>query len=56
MNISYLVAENNISKYRLSQETNIPYSTISDICNGKTTLENCNAKTVYELSKFFGSL
>lgn len=54
MNISYLVAENNISKYRLSQETNIPYSTISDICNGKTTLENCNAKTVYELSKFFG--
>ena len=29
------------------------YSTISDICNGKTTLENCNAKTVYELSKFF---
>ena len=54
MNISYLVAENHISKYRLSQETNIPYSTISDICNGKTTLENCNAKTVYELSKFFG--
>lgn len=54
MNIGYLAAENNITKYRLSQETNIPYSTISDICSGKTTLENCNAKTVYELSKFFG--
>lgn len=53
MNINYLINENNISKYRLSKETNIPYSTISDICNGKTTLENCNAKTVYELSKYF---
>lgn len=53
MNINYLVSERTISKYKLSQMTNIPYSTISDICNGKTTLENCNAKTVYELSKFF---
>ena len=53
MNVNYLVAEKQISKYNLSKSTGIPYSTISDICNGKTTLENCNAKTVYELSKFF---
>ena len=53
MNISYLINEKGISKYRLAKETNIPYSTISDICTGKTTLENCNAKTVYELSKYF---
>lgn len=53
MNVNYLIAEKQISKYNLSKSTGIPYSTISDICNGKTTLENCNAKTVYELSKFF---
>ena len=53
MNVNYLVAKKQISKYNLSKSTGIPYSTISDICNGKTTLENCNAKTVYELSKFF---
>ena len=53
MNINYIINEKNISKYKLSKDTNIPYSTISDICNGKTTLENCNAKTVYELSKYF---
>lgn len=53
MNINYMVNEKNITKYKLSLATNIPYSTISDICNGKTTLENCNAKTVYELAKFF---
>lgn len=53
MNVNYLISEKNISKYRLSKDTKIPYSTVSDICNGTTTLENCNAKTVYELSKYF---
>lgn len=53
MNINYLINEKHISKYRLAKDTRIPYSTISDICNGKTTLENCNAKTVFELSKYF---
>lgn len=53
MNVNYLMAQKNISKYALSKNTGIPYSTISDICNEKTKLEKCNAKTVYELSKFF---
>lgn len=53
MNINYLISEKNITKYRLSKETNIPYSTLNDICSGITTLENCNAKTVYQLSKYF---
>ena len=53
MNINLLIQEKQISKYRLAKETNIPYTTISDICNGKTTLENCNAKTVYELAVYF---
>lgn len=53
MNINYLISEKNISKYKLAKDANIPYSTISDICNGKTTLENCNAKTVFELAKYF---
>ncbi len=53
MNINSLINEKNISKYKLAKDTHIPYSTISDICNGKTSLENCNAKTVYELSRYF---
>ena len=53
MNINLVIQEKQISKYRLAKETNIPYTTISDICNGKTTLENCNAKTVYELAVYF---
>ncbi len=54
MDVNHLIGEKKVSKYRLAKETDIPYSTISDICSGKTTLENCNAKTVFALSKYFG--
>ena len=42
-----------MTKYRLSQDTHIPYMTINDICNGKTSLEKCNAETVYRIAKAF---
>jgi hypothetical protein len=32
---------------------NIPYMTINDICNGKTSLGKCNAETVYQIAKAF---
>lgn len=54
MNVNVLISKNCISKYKLSQLTKIPYSTINDICNGVTSLENCNAKTVYVIADFFG--
>ena len=54
MNVNVLISRIGVSKYKLSQLTKIPYSTISDICNGVTSLENCNAKTVYVLADFFG--
>lgn len=37
--------------YRLAKESGVPYSTVNDICNGKTRLEKCGADTVYKLSK-----
>ena len=35
-----------ITKYRLSKESGIPWATLSDICNGKTNLDKCEAGTV----------
>ena len=49
--INKLLKEKNITKYRLSKDSGIPYSTISDICSGKTSLEKCSAETVYKLSR-----
>ena len=51
MTINEIMKKKNITKYRLSKNSGIPYSTLTDIINGKTQLEKCSAETVYRLSK-----
>lgn len=51
MTIDDIIKEKKITKYRLSQTSEIPYTTLSDICNGKTNLLKCSAETVYRLAK-----
>ncbi len=43
--------EQNITIYRLSKKSGLPYATVNDICNGKTRLENCTAETVFKLAR-----
>ncbi len=43
--------ENNMSVYRCSKLSGIPYSTLRDLLQGKTKLKNCTADTLYRLSK-----
>jgi len=45
------IEQKNISIYRLAKNSGIPYSTISDICSGKTQIEKCSAETIYKLAK-----
>lgn len=52
--INELMAEQKISKYRLSQNSGVPYSTLNDICSGKAELEKCSAETVYKIAKALG--
>ncbi len=51
MIIEELIKKNNITKYRLAVDAGIPHATLSDICNGKTSLLKCSAETVYKLAK-----
>ncbi len=51
MLINEIMANRNISKYRLSKNSGIPYTTLTDILSGKARLEKCSAETVYKLSK-----
>ena len=51
MMVNNLMEQKNMTKYRLSKNSNIPYTTLNDICNGKTQLEKCSAETIYKLSK-----
>ncbi len=53
MTINELLREEKISKYRLSRVSGVPYTTINDICTGKTRIEKCSAETIYKIAKVF---
>lgn len=54
MIIEILMEKKKMSKYQLSKEAGVPYSTLSDICSEKTRLDRCSAETVYKLAKVLG--
>lgn len=54
MIINDLLSQQNMSKYRLAKNSKVPYTTVNDICNGKTNLKYCNADTVYRLALELG--
>ena len=54
MIIEKLLADRNMTKYRLAVQAGIPHTTLNDICSGKTRLEKCSAETVYKLARTLG--
>ena len=54
MTVKNIMKKKNLSQYRLAKNSGIPYMTINDIINGKTSLEKCSAETVYKLAKELG--
>lgn len=53
--IEKLMLEKNFTIYRLSKNSGIPYATLNDIYNEKTSLAKCSAETVYKLAKALGT-
>lgn len=51
MYLQTLLNQKNISKYRLSQISGVPKTTLIDICAGRSSIENCSAGTIYKLAK-----
>ena len=51
MSLQTILNDKNISMYRLSQISDVPKTTVTDICSGKSSIVNCNAKTVLQLSR-----
>ena len=54
MSLQTILKDKNISMYRLSQLSGVPKTTVIDICSGKSSIENCNAKTVLQISRALG--
>lgn len=51
MMLNQIMESKNISRYRLSKNSDIPYTTLTDILSGKADLKKCSAETVYKLAK-----
>ena len=54
MTLKEQIANHNTTMYRLAKDSGVPYSTINDICTGKSRIENASAGTVYKLAKALG--
>ena len=54
MNINTLLANNNMTKYRLAKKSGLPQTTVIDICSGKAKIESCSGETIYKLAKTLG--
>ena len=54
MIVNELLKKENISRYRLSKESGVAMTTITDICSGKAELDKCAAGTLYKIAKVLG--
>lgn len=54
MIVNDLLEKENMSRYRLSKESGVAMTTITDICNGKAALDKCEAGTLYKIAKVLG--
>ncbi len=50
MTLQELLDKKEITKYHLSKISGIPKTTIIDICNGKSSIEKCSAKTIQQIA------
>ena len=51
MILNDLLAQENITKYKLSKISGVPFTTISEMTTGKTNIKNCTGETLYKLAK-----
>ena len=51
MIINALLEKEKMSRYRLSKESGVAMTTITDICNGKADLDKCTAGTLHKIAK-----
>lgn len=46
-----ILDEKNMTLYAFSEKSKIPYTTVRDICCGKTDIKKCSFETVYKIAK-----
>ena len=52
MKITQYAKENHLKVSQIAQESGLPYSTVSELVNGKKAIGKCTAETVFALAKY----
>lgn len=55
MKLKQYVQENNLKISQIADQAGLPYSTVSELVNGKKALGKCNAKTVFTLATYLNT-
>lgn len=53
MEINELLKQQHMTRYKLAQCGNVPYTTLNDLCKGKTNISKRSAETLCKLAKAF---
>ena len=51
MHINDLIKQKGFTKYRLAKLSEVPNTTLIDICSGKAKIEKCSGETLYKIAK-----
>lgn len=54
MDLQEIIVSKNMTRYRLSQVSGVPKTTLTDLCTGKSSLANCSSRTLYQIAKALG--
>ena len=54
MYLQTILDQKKITKYHLSKISGVPKTTVIDICSGKSSIDRCAAKTVYQIAQALG--
>jgi len=54
MNLNDYLVQQNMTKYKLSKVSGVPFTTISEITTGKSKIKNCTGETLYKLARALG--
>lgn len=54
MIVNELLQKKQMSRYRLSKESGVAMTTITDICSGKADVDKCAAGTLYKIAQALG--
>ncbi len=55
MQLKKFLEENNLKISHIAEQSGLPYTTVSELVNGKKSLEKCNVQTVYTLAKYLNT-